>query len=209
MGTLTLFRVLNGGEEDLAYVIGMNRIRAGDAELDSGIERYLVTSPHDDQRGITQTYTYFSQSSPLIQPLASSGMFILVVAALVAGTLAGLVANAAGGSEAVIAIASALVGASYFAAFWRKARSAHRTAHPSSACTVGSSVATRLDRGGSPWQGSRSSIRRPQPCLPRNRGEGVDGQPEGEEAEEEVAREVARSGASADQEWAPLPVHSQ
>jgi len=115
VGTLTLFRVLNGGEEDLAYVIGMNRIRAGYAELDSGIERYFVTSTHDDQRGITQTYTYFSQSSPFIQPLASSGMFILVVAAMVAGTLAGLVANAAGGSGAVIAIASAIVGASYFA----------------------------------------------------------------------------------------------
>jgi uncharacterized membrane protein YeaQ/YmgE (transglycosylase-associated protein family) len=42
-------------------------------------------------------------------------MFILVVAAMVAGTLAGLVANAAGGSGAVIAIASAIVGASYFA----------------------------------------------------------------------------------------------
>ena len=115
VGTLTLFRVLNGGEEDLAYVIGMNRIRAGYAELDSGIERYFVTSTHDDQRGITQTYTYFSQSSPIVQPLASSGMFILVVAALVAGTLAGLVANAADGSGAVIAIASAIVGASYFA----------------------------------------------------------------------------------------------
>ena len=47
-----------------------------------------------------------------------------------------------------------------------------------------------------------------QPRLPRNRGEGADGQPEGEKAEEEVAREVARSGASADQERAPLPVHS-
>ena len=40
----------------------------------------------------------------------------------------------------------------------------------------------------------------PQPRLPRNRGEGADGQLEGEEAEEDVAREVARSGASADQE---------
>jgi len=55
VGTLTLFRVLNGGEEDLAYVIGMNRIRAGYAELDSSIERYFVTSTNDDQRGITQT----------------------------------------------------------------------------------------------------------------------------------------------------------
>ena len=36
VGTLTLLRVQNGSEEDHAYVIGMNRIRAAYAELDPG-----------------------------------------------------------------------------------------------------------------------------------------------------------------------------
>ena len=36
VGTLTLLRVYNGGEEDHAYVIGMNRLRAAYAELDPG-----------------------------------------------------------------------------------------------------------------------------------------------------------------------------
>ena len=42
VGTLTLLRVFNGGEEDLAYVIGMNRLRAAYTEIDPGIDRYFV-----------------------------------------------------------------------------------------------------------------------------------------------------------------------
>jgi hypothetical protein len=116
VGTLTLLRVSNGGEEDLAYVIGMNRLRAAYTELDPGIDRYFIASRHDDDRGITQTYTYFPHGSELIQPLASSMMFILVVDAVVAGTLAGLAANAADASGAVVAIASAAAGIGYFTA---------------------------------------------------------------------------------------------
>ena len=117
VGTLTLLRVLNGGEEDLAYVIGMNRIRAAYAELDAEVERFFITSSKDDEQGVTRTYTYFPHASQLIQPLASSGMFILVVDSVVAGTLAGLVANAADGSGPVIALAAAAAGAVYFALF--------------------------------------------------------------------------------------------
>ena len=123
VGTLTLLRVSNGSEEDLAYVIGMNRLRAAYAELDAEIDRYFVASKHDDEQGIGQTYAYFPHGSNLVQPLASSMMFILVVDAVVAGTLAGLIANAADGSGVVIAVASALAATSYFVFwFWRFVR---------------------------------------------------------------------------------------
>ena len=115
VGTLTLLRVVNGSQENLAYVIGMNRLRAGYTELDPGIDRYFVASRHDDDRGISQTYTYFSQrAQEVLQPVASSMMFIMVVDAVVAGTLAGLVANAADASDAVVAIAAVVAGTSYF-----------------------------------------------------------------------------------------------
>jgi hypothetical protein len=119
IGTLTLLRVSNGSEEDLSYVIGMNRLRAAYAELDAGIDRYFIASKHDDERGIGQTYAYFPHGSEYLQPLASSMMFILVVDAVVAGVLAGLIASAADGSGVVIAVASAVAGTSYLVAgFW-------------------------------------------------------------------------------------------
>jgi hypothetical protein len=114
VGTLTLLRVFNGGEEDLAYVIGMNRLRAAYTELDPGIDRYFVASRHDDDRGIGQTYAYFPHGSEVLQPFASSMMFILVVDAVVAGVLAGLAANAADASGVVVAIAAAAASIAYF-----------------------------------------------------------------------------------------------
>jgi hypothetical protein len=117
VGTLSLLRVYNGSEEDRVYVIGMNRLRAGYAELDPGIDRYFVTSRHDDDQGVSQTYGYFSRNSLLVHMLASSITFILVVDTVVAGALAGLVANAAGASSALIAIASAAAGTCYCAAW--------------------------------------------------------------------------------------------
>jgi hypothetical protein len=120
VGTLTALRVANGSDEDLAYVIGMNRLRAAYVELDAGIDRYFVASKHDDARGISQTYTYFPHGSSLVQPLASSVMVILVVDAVIAGVLAGLIASAAGGSGVAIALAAAVAGASYLAASIRR-----------------------------------------------------------------------------------------
>jgi hypothetical protein len=123
VGTLTLLRVSNGSDEDMAYVIGMNRLRAAYAELDAGIDLYFIASKHDDDRGIGQTYAYFPHSSWLVQALASSTTFILVVDAVVAGVLAGLIASAADGTGVVIAVASAVAGTSYFvASVWRFVR---------------------------------------------------------------------------------------
>jgi hypothetical protein len=123
VGTLTLLRVLNGSTEDLAYVIGMNRLRAGYAELDPGIDRYFVTSTHDDDRGVSKTYAFFEDVSSPVQVLASSALFILVVDAVVVGVLAGLVANAADGSSALIAVAAAAAGTSYLVVWvWYLAR---------------------------------------------------------------------------------------
>ena len=123
VGTLTMLRVFNGSVEDQAYVVGMNRLRAAYAELDPGIDRYFITSTHDDARGVRKTYAYLEDVSDVVQVLASSSMFLLVVDLVVAGVLAGLVANAADGSGAVIAIAAAAAGTSYFFAWvWYFAR---------------------------------------------------------------------------------------
>ena len=115
VGSLTLLRVLNGSIEDAAYVVGMNRLRAAYAEIDPGIERYFITSIHDDARGVGKTYAFFEDVSDGVQVLASSSMFILVVDAVVAGVLGGLVANTLDASGVLIGVVAALVGTSYLA----------------------------------------------------------------------------------------------
>ena len=79
IGTLTKMRAGNASIEDLAHVIGMNRLRAAYVELAPGIERYLVTSAHDDDNGLWQTYIRLGGRRPIWQPLASSWMFIAFV----------------------------------------------------------------------------------------------------------------------------------
>src|SRR4029453_7787890 len=76
IGALTQMRLGNAAIEDLAHVIGMNRLRAAYVELDSGIGRYLVTSAPDDHPGIWQTYNHLLGPNPIWQPFASTGAFI-------------------------------------------------------------------------------------------------------------------------------------
>src|SRR5438128_1820322 len=52
VGTLTQMRVRNQSIEDLAHVIGMNRLRAAYIELDPGLERFLVTSTRRRRRHV-------------------------------------------------------------------------------------------------------------------------------------------------------------
>ena len=93
IGTLTQLRVVNASNEDLAQVIGMNRLRAAYLELDPDIEQYLVTSAHDDNLGIWQTYNPL-MGPTLTTPLATSAAFIVLVNSGLTGVLAGLAAVA-------------------------------------------------------------------------------------------------------------------
>jgi hypothetical protein len=93
VGALTQMRLGNAAIEDLAHVVGMNRLRAAYVELDPGIERYLVTSAHDDDNGIWQTYNLMGPN-PIWQPFASTGAFITLVNSGLTGVFAALVAVA-------------------------------------------------------------------------------------------------------------------
>jgi hypothetical protein len=111
IGTLTQMRVGNASVEDLAHVIGMNRLRAGYVEMDPGIERFLVTSAHDDSASVWQTYNPLLGPHQLSNVLASSGMFITFVTAGLAGSFAALVAvacNVSGPAVGLVGAAAAL-----------------------------------------------------------------------------------------------------
>ena len=113
VGTLTQMRLGNAAIEDLAHVIGMNRLRAAYVELDPGIERYLVTSAHDDDPGIWQTYNHLLGPNPIWQPFASSTTFITLVNAGLTGVFAGLVAVALVAPGPLVGAAAAGCGLAY------------------------------------------------------------------------------------------------
>src|ERR671935_238084 len=112
IGTLTQIRVVNASNEDLAYVIGMNRLRAAYLELDPDIERYLVTSAHDDDRGIWQTYNPLTGPNPT-PPLASSAAFILLVNSVLSGVFAALVAVALGAPGPLVGVVAGACGLAF------------------------------------------------------------------------------------------------
>ena len=56
MGTLTQARVVNASIDDSSAILGMNRLRAGYLEIDPSLAPYFVTSAHDDQQGLMDTY---------------------------------------------------------------------------------------------------------------------------------------------------------
>ena len=56
MGTLTQARVVNASIDDSSAILGMNRLRAGYLDIDPSLAPYFVTSAHDDQQGLMDTY---------------------------------------------------------------------------------------------------------------------------------------------------------
>jgi len=112
VGLLTQVRLGNAAVEDRAHVIGMNRLRAAYLELDPGIERYLVTSAHDDD-GIWQTYNHLMGPNPIWQPFASSAAFIMLVNAGLTGVFAGLVAVALGATGPLVGAVAAACGLAF------------------------------------------------------------------------------------------------
>jgi len=115
IGTLAQMRVGNASIEDLANVIGMNRLRAAYVELDPAIERYLVTSPHDDHEGVWQTYNHLLGPNQTSNVVASSGTFITFVTSGLAGAFAALVAVAFNAPGLIVGVVTAAGGLSFLA----------------------------------------------------------------------------------------------
>jgi hypothetical protein len=73
IGLATLGRVFAAGIEEFAAVRGMNRIRHAYAEMIPGIERYFITSIHDDPLGAA--ISAYSRGRQL-RPLSPVGNFL-------------------------------------------------------------------------------------------------------------------------------------
>lgn len=113
IGTLTQMRLGSAAIEDLALVIGMNRLRSAYVELDPGVERYFMTGAHDDDASVWQTYNPLIRPNRILQPLASTSAFILFLTSGVAGGFGALVALALGASGPIVAVVAAAAGVIY------------------------------------------------------------------------------------------------
>ena len=115
LGLGTQIRLGDARGEDVWLVIGMNRLRHAYLELAPELEPYFVTAHHDDPAGIMQTYGPDARVTPS-RILAGTPVLVGVINAVVAGVLAGLVAEAFGATTAVFVSAGVVAGLAYVAA---------------------------------------------------------------------------------------------
>jgi hypothetical protein len=111
IGIATMGRVAAATSEDVRYLQGMNRLRHAYHEAVPGLERYFVSSAHDDALGVLAAYGGGDptlRSAPSIwhgftTTTGMIGVIVSALAAVLAGDLA-LLAGLAGPSAVVVAI---------------------------------------------------------------------------------------------------------
>jgi hypothetical protein len=119
VGLFTLIRVLCVSEEDLMYVVAMNRIRGAYADIDPDAARSFLASTHDDELGMRVTYSFLRPRGAVEQVLGSSAILSVLVTASVTGMFFGGLCTAlgvAGGGAIAVGVAVGLVVAG--AALW-------------------------------------------------------------------------------------------
>lgn len=110
VGIITQIRVMNVGEEDMMYVVAMNRLRSAYVELDPAIEPVFLSATTDDQEGMTRTYSFLRRRGAS-HLLGSSVMLLLVVNACVVGLFIGAIISAIGGAEVLAIVLGVTAGA--------------------------------------------------------------------------------------------------
>lgn len=91
IGVATMIRLGAANYVDAVCVMGMNRIRAGYLEIDPQLERYFVTSAHDDPAGISISMGGLPGRPSLANVLAATPTMISTINAVLAGVIAALV----------------------------------------------------------------------------------------------------------------------
>jgi hypothetical protein len=107
LGLATLGRILDAGGEEMATVVGMNRIRHAYREMVPGIEPYFSTPFHDDANSVLSVYGSGPSSpiSDIVHGLTTAPAMIGVVDAVVAGALTATMALGLGLGSGVALVA--------------------------------------------------------------------------------------------------------
>lgn len=89
IGLMTQLRVVNVAEEDMMYVVAMNRLRGAYVDLDPHVREVFLAAVTDDEAGMERTYSFLRRRSVFSHLFGSSPVLIMVVNACVYGLLAG------------------------------------------------------------------------------------------------------------------------
>ncbi len=121
IGLATLGRTLDAGQEEMACVAGMNRIRHAYLEMVPGLEPYFVTPFHDDGASVLAAYGAAPTGTRgnLVHGVTTTPALIGVVDAVIAGALASVVVLGFGASLEVGLAAGAVGFAIVFALGFR------------------------------------------------------------------------------------------
>ena len=109
VGLMTQIRVDSVADQDMQYVIAMNRLRAAYVDLDPGVERYLLAASHDDEAGMRRTYSFILVEG-VGHVFGSSFMLVFLVNGLLVGLLGASLVVAAGGAAVLAGVTGAVLG---------------------------------------------------------------------------------------------------
>lgn len=97
VGLGTYIRLVEADCEDVWLLVGMNRLRNAYLQLAPDLEPFFVTSHHDDEPGVLQTYSFRDHVGPT-HLLSGTPVIVGVIDAVITGVLAAIVCQALGGA---------------------------------------------------------------------------------------------------------------
>ena len=118
VGLGTYIRLVEADIEDAWLVIGMNRLRQAYLELAPDLDPYFVTSHHDDELGVLQTYS-FRRHVGVSHLLSGSPVIVGIIDTVISGVLAAIACQALGGAvelQIAVGLLVALVAAAMLGA---------------------------------------------------------------------------------------------
>jgi hypothetical protein len=116
LGVATYVRLVQINNEEFKLVLAMNRLRHAYLQIEPGLEPYLTTGHHDDERGLVATYMldHPSRRWLLVHFLINTPTIVATVVAGLAAAIAVLVLQAAEAPRAAV-VAAGMVA---FLALW-------------------------------------------------------------------------------------------
>ena len=109
VGVATFVRLDEANSEDVAWVVGMNRIRNAYVRIRPSVEPFLVSGWSDDVTGVGRTFLMTrnpTRANTFVHQFVTTPGMVAVIDGALAGAIAGIVgASVSGGMASTIAVA--------------------------------------------------------------------------------------------------------